>query len=321
MALTDEGIVFVPGLLSRWVRLPSGARAHYMTSGETGPAVVLLHGGLPGSSGTAGWRLMAPFLGASGFRVYCPDMPGFGLCDIREEHRPAGLESHVDFLHEFVDALCLDRFHLAGNSMGCINAVNYLCAHPDRVLSYALIAGFVGDVAPLRVQPKVGPEVLSSFDGSESSMRGMLEKILHRPDDLDPELVTMRTETAKRNVASYAAMPPSLLSYALALDADPNIGARLRTKDRFERLTLPGICLYGRDDVLVPVEQGHLQEDALPKVQFFYPDDCGHQGQTDQPEMFNQVFLEFFKDGKITRKTADWAGISDRRPEIPGLVD
>ena len=66
MALTDEGIIEVPGLASRWVRLASGAKAHYVTSGDKGPAVLLLHGGLPGSSGTAGWRFMAPFLGANG---------------------------------------------------------------------------------------------------------------------------------------------------------------------------------------------------------------------------------------------------------------
>ena len=44
----------IPGLYSRWVRLANGARAHYVISGETGPAVILLHGGIVGSSGTAG---------------------------------------------------------------------------------------------------------------------------------------------------------------------------------------------------------------------------------------------------------------------------
>jgi hypothetical protein len=69
------------------------------------------------------------------------------------------------------------------------------------------------------------------------------------------------------------------------------------------------------------VENGFGIEHYLPDVQFFYPDECGHQGQTDQPEMFNQVFLEFFRDGRVARKTADWAGVSGRRPESASLVE
>ena len=105
MALTSEGIVDIPGLMSRWVKLANGANAHYMTAGDTGPAVILLHGGAAGSSGTAGWRFMAPFLGANGFRVYCPDQPGFGLADTRENYWPKdGILSHVQFIHDFADA-------------------------------------------------------------------------------------------------------------------------------------------------------------------------------------------------------------------------
>jgi 2-hydroxy-6-oxonona-2,4-dienedioate hydrolase len=55
-------------------------------------------------------------------------------------------------------------------------------------------------------------------------------------------------------------------------------------------------------------------------VQFFYPEECGHQGQTDRPDLFNPVFLEFFSGGQVSRKTADAAGVSKLRPELPHLV-
>jgi hypothetical protein len=69
-----------------------------------------------------------------------------------------------------------------------------------------------------------------------------------------------------------------------------------------------------------PVENAYLQEDVLPNVQVFYPDDCGHQGQTDQPEMFNAVFTEFFTNGQVSRKTAEWAGVSGRRPVLASII-
>jgi hypothetical protein len=37
--------------------------------------------------------------------------------------------------------------------------------------------------------------------------------------------------------------------------------------------------------------------------------------------MFNQAFLEFFRDGKVSWKTAEWAGVSRRRAINPNLVE
>ena len=177
MPLTDESIIEVPGMMSRWVRLTTGAKAHYMTSGESGPAVVLLHGGIIGSSGTAGWRFMAPFLGANGFRVYCPDMPAFGLTEDPYDAYAFGEGGHADFVHDFVNAVCIDQFHVSGNSMGCSNAVNYVTAHPERILSYALIAGGIGDIVPMAEMMAADPRPadarpnIQQFDGTPESMR------------------------------------------------------------------------------------------------------------------------------------------------------
>ena len=325
MALTEEKLIKVPGMLSRWVRLSTGARAHYMTSGETGPAVVLLHGGIIGSSGTAGWRFMAPFLGANGFRVYCPDLPSFGLTQDPEGAYDYGSAGHNDFIQDFVNALCLDRFHIGGNSMGCIDTVHYVVAHPERVISFAVIAGGVGDLAPLDLAddprpPEQRPNI-QQFDGTEDSMRRMMETIIYRTEAIGDDLIAMRTHAANLNRERYARYMQSAMAGRTGGAVDPNLDARLRTKGRFDVMTIPGIYLYGRDDVLIPVETGYGQEDLLPNIQFFYPDETGHQGQTDQPELFNQTFLEFLRDGKVSAATAARAGVSDRRPPNPALVE
>ena len=320
MALTEEGIIDVPGMASRWVRLSTGTKAHYMTSGESGPAVVLLHGGIIGSSGTAGWRFMAPFLAENGFRVYCPDQPAFGLTEGFEDVYKPGQVGHVDFLQDFVNAVCLDKFYLAGNSMGCINTVNYVVAHPERVIAYALIAGFIGNLAPreelAHLDTRPASEKPSAvFDGTPESMKTLMSEIIYRKEAISDDLTEMRTRAANRHRAAYDRHRVGMV------DSDAIDSVRLSTKGRLDKLTIPGIYLYGKDDVLLPVEMGYAQEDVLPNVQFFYPEECGHQGQTDQPEMFNQAFLEFFRDGKISRKTADWAGVSKRRPELAQFVE
>ena len=323
MALTEEGIIKVPGLLSRWVRLSTGVKVHYVTSGETGPAVVLLHGGIPGSSGTAGFRFMAPFLGANGFRVYAPDMPGFGLTEDPNNFYGYGRGAHVDFIQDFANALALDKFHIAGNSMGCTNTVNYVVAHPERVLSYALIAGMIGDLVSRERMRAVDnrnkgplPGSGGTYDGSPEMMRQIMESIILNPEDITDDLVAMRTAAANRHMDVYDANMDRILR-----STDPNEIVRLTTIDRLDRITLPGIYLFGRQDVLYAVEAAYLQEDVLPNVQFFYPENTGHQGQTDQPDLHNQAFLEFFRDGRVSWETALAAGLSTRRAPNPNLVD
>jgi pimeloyl-ACP methyl ester carboxylesterase len=131
----------------------------------------------------------------------------------------------------------------------------------------------------------------------------------------------MRVKAANVHREAHAALWPSIMEFGGQVPfRDPNVAARLSTRGRFDALTIPGIYLYGKQDVLSPVENGYEQEDRLPNVQFFYPDETGHQGQTDQPELFNQVFLEFFRDGRVSRQTADRAGVSKRRLEQSHLV-
>ena len=327
--LTDEDIIDIPGLFSRWVRLPNGSKAHYVTAGESGPAVVLLHGGIVGSSGTAGWRFMAPFLGANGFRVYCPDQPGFGLSDTSpagQEYVRMGTIGNNKFINDFADAVCLDEFHLGGNSMGMMNTVQYTMAHPERVKSMLLIAGFFGDLISMdeRVLPKDGrwtpnPDYTNiPFDDTEKSMIDLMLGIIHRSSAVWPSLATMRTRSALKQAESTKLRQEATARVA----SDPNLNQLASAKGRFPRLTIPGVYLYGMQDVLLPVEIGFKQEElGLDNIQFFYPDECGHQGQTDQPEMFNQVALEFFRDGKVSWETAEWAGVSRRKAISADLVE
>lgn len=334
--LTEEDIIHIPGMSSQWVRLANGSKAHYTVSGDTGPAIIFLHGGIVGSSGTAGFRFTAPFLGARGFRVYCPDRPGFGWADTREEYRIKwGHKGQVDFVNQFADALCLDKFHLSGNSMGGQITTHYVLAHPDRILSFALIGTNIGNIVE---KPRVsGKEskwspnpdfVPPVWDGSEASMRVLMEGIIFNTPEIWPELITMRNLAAERQRNS--SMPGGLGAGRRTEGPTPAIGGGpdipeyhqwLTTKDRLDKINIPAIYLYGLQDVLTPVENAFNQEDVVPNIQMFYPDQCGHQGQTDQPEMFNQTLLEFFRDGKVSWETAKWAGVSRRRPINPGLVE
>jgi len=93
------------------------------------------------------------------------------------------------------------------------------------------------------------------------------------------------------------------------------------TKDRINILELPMLCLYGLASSWLPVENAFAQEDYIDNIQFFFPDNCGHMGPLDRPDVFNPLFLEFFRDGKVSWPTAVAAGVSRRRPVMASVVE
>jgi pimeloyl-ACP methyl ester carboxylesterase len=141
-----------------------------------------------------------------------------------------------------------------------------------------------------------------------------MTSIIYRKDAVSDDLLEMRTRSGRIQEASLAAFRAGMAS------KDPNLATWTNISQRLPKLTMPIIYLQGLQDVTVKMENAYQAEPYLPSWQFFYVDECGHQGQTDQPELFNQAFLEFFRDGKVSRATADKAGISKNRPENPNLV-
>ena len=124
-------------LRSRYV-MAGTVKTHYSEVGDNGPVVIALHGGGAGSSGAAG---AGPLMQAmpETFRILAPDaVGGFGLTDPAAP-APYGLQSRVDHLEDVIDALCLDRISLLGNSQGAWVAARYALLHPEKVEHLVLI--------------------------------------------------------------------------------------------------------------------------------------------------------------------------------------
>ncbi len=129
---------------SRTVQV-EGHRVHYLAEGPAnGPVVVLVHG-LGGSA--EDWRNLAPYLAKAGFRVYMPDLLGYGRSD-----RPAdfsySVRDEAAVVVGFMDALGLKQVDLGGWSMGGWIAEIVAAEHPERVSRLMLF-----DAAGLYVKP------------------------------------------------------------------------------------------------------------------------------------------------------------------------
>src|SRR5262245_30303122 len=113
----------------------AGARAHIRDQGNrAGIPLVLIHGAGGSLHVWEGW---VRELGSKA-RLISVDLPGHGLTGAwpRQEYT---VEAYADFLEALVDALNLDRFVLAGHSLGGAVAWTFAATRPDRVSQIILI--------------------------------------------------------------------------------------------------------------------------------------------------------------------------------------
>ena len=130
---------------SRFV-IAGGIRFHIRERGQ-GPTIVLIHGQ---SAHLYLWEAAAELL-AKDHHVISLDMPGHGLTgpDAQERYSFAGLANSV---HALVEALGLDRFALAGNSLGGAVSTQYAITHPEKLTALFLLDG-IGAPRDLVVPP------------------------------------------------------------------------------------------------------------------------------------------------------------------------
>ena len=122
------------GLTSKKITL----RGVEITYSEGGPAhgepMILLHG-FTGDRNN--WNRMAKYLTGK-YHVYIPDLPGHGESSSRMDI-DYSMPEQSSVMKAFVDTLGLEKYHIAGNSMGGGLAIQWATFRPQQVLSLALI--------------------------------------------------------------------------------------------------------------------------------------------------------------------------------------
>lgn len=124
-------------------------RMHVREAGAGETAVMLLHGNC--SSGVFFEELMAAL--APEYRVIVPDLRGYGQTEPLPIDATRGVGDWADDVAALADALGLERFHLAGWSLGGGIAMRYALEHAARLQSLTLLAplspyGFGGTHGP-----------------------------------------------------------------------------------------------------------------------------------------------------------------------------
>jgi len=121
---------------SQFLDLPDGARIHFRDEGKTDkPAIVLLHG-FNGS--LLNFERLVPLL-ANNFRLVSLDLPGFGLTGATP-NADYTTKNYMDTVTSITNYLGINKFSIAGNSMGGGVAWRYAIEYPSKVEGLILLA-------------------------------------------------------------------------------------------------------------------------------------------------------------------------------------
>lgn len=100
--------------------------------------ILILHGW---GSSEKNWHFVREYLEAKGYRVYIPDLPGFGSNPA--PNRPWSAEDYAEWIHQWTEKQNLSKFYLAGHSFGGGVAAVFAAKYPKKVMKLILIASAI----------------------------------------------------------------------------------------------------------------------------------------------------------------------------------
>lgn len=256
---------------SRFVEA-SGIRFHLTDRGQ-GPVLVLIHGQ---AANFTVWEAAARLLAAD-HRVIDIDMPGHGLTgpDPQQRYTPPEIAADLDAL---MGALGIDRFALAGNSLGGGVSQEYALAHPQK-LTALLLVDPVG-------APMLGP-MPTAFATQTLPLIGPLMHWFTPDWIVKPVLATTFGNPARLSADDAEA------TYELLLRAGNRqaqyltlLGAIDTTlADRMAGITTPTLLLWGTRDTWLTPDHEPWFATHIPGIEVKMLEGLGHQPMMEDPQV------------------------------------
>jgi len=262
---------------------------HYTEAG-TGPAVLLLHGGGPGASGTSNFGANLPAFAAH-FRTLVVDQPGYGKSD-KPPVQGNYFTFAADALKVLLDELNIDRVDLVGNSLGGGTAVRFALSYPERAGRLVLMGPGGLSLNVFSPDPTEGVKRLAEF-GSQPSREKMAAFL--RTLVFDQRLVT--DELIDERYA--AACDPDSLKAMASMGAsffDPASYEQGLLWREAHRLRHRVLLIWGREDRVNPVDGALVALKMIRRAQLHVFGGCGHWVQLEKADEFNRLAIGFLED-------------------------
>ena len=253
----------------------NGLPWRYLMMGSGGGTPLLLLHGFGGGLDT--WLFNQPALAAAR-RVCALDLPGHGAST--KEVGTAKVDWMAAAAVDFLDAVGLDRAHLAGHSMGGAIALEIALNHGARAASVTLIAS-------AGLGPEIDGDYIAAFQaaGRRRELKPVLAKLFADPGLLRREMID--------EVLKYKRLDGVAAALG-AIAAGFFEGGRQACdfRGRMGQLPVPAQVVWGRGDRIIPVRHA---EELSTTLSCHVLEDAGHMVHMEKAGAVNKLIADFLE--------------------------
>mgnify|MGYP001800526849 CR=1 FL=1 len=244
---------------------------HHRNEGQ-GATLLLLHGTAASLHTWDGWTEALK----SDFTIVRLDLPAFGLTGPHPEALYS-LDDYASFVNDFANSLGMQRFSIAGNSLGGAIAWHYAAQHPERMEKLILL-----DPSGL---PKDGSISLIFRLAKNPVSAALMKKLTPRSIIVDnlKQVYYDDSKVTNELINRYRDMTRRTGNRQAFVDRANNKGG-VDARALLESILCPTLIQWGRHDTWIPVSDAPIFESYITNSRSIIYDNAGHVPMEEIPE-------------------------------------
>lgn len=303
-----------------------GVRLHYLDEGE-GPVIWLMHG-MPMWSYV--WRKLITPLVSAGYRVFAPDLMGFGLSDKPVEENAHTLQRHVALMTGLIEQLGLTDLIVAGQDWGGPIALRHAIEHKSNVRALVIFNTFVERFPRNQLERRARGIITCPLPGVYTFLfkNGALSSFVARRLDIFRAFVWLRWRGGNPSRALGAGFrrpvdPRAMAEYWMPHDtpskragiaafaklipdhaAHPNASYIDEIRTQITGWRLPVLVIWPDGDMAWKPDEGERISHLFPHGEFHLVRNAGHYQQEDAGEEIASRMIQFL-DTRVKTQVKD----------------